>query len=97
MLTIADPLTGSTEEVLFDETAFANDQNFKHLSEAAKSLIESKGHTVLYLGGGLTCLTQVADTYLHYVLSQSMKRLEEADSVKQLQLCPSRLPVASNE
>ena len=52
---------------------------------------------MLYLGGGLTCLTQVADTDLHYVLSQAMKRLEEADSVKQFQLCPSRLPVASNE
>ena len=47
-----------------------------HLTDEVQDLIRSKGHTVLYHGGGCTPFTQVNDTHLHAWLQRKLCELE---------------------
>ena len=53
-----------------------------HLTEEVEELIRSKGHVLLFHGGGITPFTQINDTHLHAVLAQSLIEFENKAAEK---------------
>ena len=47
-----------------------------HLTEEVADAIRSKGHVLLFHGGGTTPFTQINDTHLHAILAQLLVELE---------------------
>ena len=47
-----------------------------HLTEEVEELIRSKGHVLLFHGGGTTAFTQVNDTHLHAKLAALLLEYE---------------------
>ena len=43
-----------------------------HLTQEVEDLIRSKGHVLLFHGGGTTPFTQINDTHLHAILAQML-------------------------
>lgn len=68
-----------------------------HLSDSVKNFILSKGHWVMYLGGGVTPWIQVPDTHVHKPLSDHYKKEERADALAQRTMRPGKLPVCSKQ
>ena len=64
-----------------------------HLHEEVRKLIvEEKGHSLLYHGGGVTGILQPNDTHVHEPLSKEFKRLEQADVSAQRKLQRGKIP-----
>ena len=47
-----------------------------HLTEEVAALVESKGHVLLFHGGGTTPFTQINDTHLHALLQRLLIQFE---------------------
>ena len=47
-----------------------------HLTDEVANLVRSKGHVLLFHGGGSTPFTQINDTHLHAVLARILIALE---------------------
>jgi hypothetical protein len=53
-----------------------------HLTEEVAEKIRSKGHVLLFHGGGSTPFTQINDTHLHALLSRILIQIENAWALK---------------
>ena len=64
-----------------------------HLHEDVRVLVvEEKGHSLLFHGGGVTGVIQPNDTHVHEPLSKEFKRLEEREVLQQRRLYPGKIP-----
>ena len=64
-----------------------------HLNDEVTELCYAKvASPVLYLGGGTTGLQAVCDVACHHGLSQSYKKIEASDQLRELVRRPNKVP-----
>ena len=68
-----------------------------HLTAEVADLVRSKGHVLIFHGGGCTPFSQINDTHLHASLARLLIQIENEWALQERQRCKNKTPKMNRE